>query len=156
MLLLICAVVAVSAILYTFWVKPEVAVALSPAERERAFLNERKEVVYENLRDLHLEYRMGKLSDRDYQQLKEHYQEQLAPLLHALEQLPPQPAAASSGPAPFLQQSLGKTAATSADRESSTATGSGTCPRCGHANPPGNRFCGACGTGLTPPTESSP
>lgn len=130
MLLLICAVVAVSAILYTFWVKPEVAVALSPAERERAFLNERKEVLYENLRDLHLEYRMGKLSDRDYQQLKEHYQEQLAPLLHALEQLPLQPARARPGP--------------------------GTCPRCGHANPPGNRFCGACGTGLTPTTESSP
>lgn len=126
MLLAICAALAVGALLYTFWVKPGPVVGLSPVEREAVFLNERKEVIYENLRDLQLEYRMGKLSEKDYQQLKEHYQEQLAGLLHAWEQLP--------------------AAATSAARP-----GPGSCPQCGFENPPGHRFCGACGTQLAPP-----
>lgn len=122
MVLAICAALAIGAVLYTFWLKPEAAVAASPAERERAFLNERKEVVYENLRDLLMEYRMGKLSDKDYEQLKQHYQEQLAGLFAALEQLP------------------------GAKR---AAIAPGTCPQCGHVNPPENRFCGACGRPLS-------
>ncbi|MFQ5926963.1 MAG: zinc ribbon domain-containing protein [Terriglobia bacterium] len=135
MLLVVCAALAIGAILYTFWVKPEPRVLPTPAERERAFLNERKQVVYENLRDLQMEYRMGKLSEKDYRQLKEHHQEQLAGLLYALDQL-----RARSGQAgePVAVQSR-----------------PGQCPQCGEQNPPGNHFCGACGTRLEPRTGFS-
>lgn len=126
MVLLVCTLLAIGAILYVFWVKPEPQVAPSPAAREAAFLNERKEVLYENLRDLHLEYRMGKLSDRDYQQLKEHYQQQLAALLHDLEQVGAQLPA--------------------------TPTRAGLCPQCGQQNPAANRFCGTCGARLELPS----
>lgn len=126
MVLLVCTLLAIGAILYVFWVKPEPQVAPSPAAREAAFLNERKEVLYENLRDLHLEYRMGKLSDRDYQQLKEHYQQQLAALLYDLDQLRVR-LLASTAPA-------------------------GLCPKCGQPNPPANRFCGTCGARLELPS----
>tara|TARA_Y100000588_G_scaffold392802_1_gene506086 strand:- start:18373 stop:18660 length:288 start_codon:yes stop_codon:yes gene_type:complete len=44
-------------------------------------LDERKAAIYENLRDLQLEYRMGKLSDQDYQQTKSDLQKDLALVL---------------------------------------------------------------------------
>ena len=123
LLVVACGSLAVAALLYVFWVTPEPVAAKSRQEREREFLQERKEVVYENLRDLQMEYRMGKLSDQDYSQLKAHYQEQLALLLYQAEQLgEPAPAAL---PLP------------------------GRCPRCGKDNPAENRFCGACGQALS-------
>ena len=44
-------------------------------------LEEKKAVIYENLRDLQGEYRMGKLSDEDYQQTKVDLQKELAIVL---------------------------------------------------------------------------
>jgi cytochrome c-type biogenesis protein CcmI len=41
-------------------------------------LDERKATIYENLRDLQAEYRMGKLSDEDYQASKQDLQRELA------------------------------------------------------------------------------
>jgi len=48
-------------------------------------LEERKAAIYENLRDLQTEYRMGKLSDDDYQAAKRDLQHELAELLARLE-----------------------------------------------------------------------
>ncbi len=44
-------------------------------------LDERKASVYENLRDLQFEYRVGKLSDADYQLAKAGLQKELAGVL---------------------------------------------------------------------------
>jgi hypothetical protein len=41
-------------------------------------LDERKASIYENLRDLQFEYRVGKLSDADYQSTKKDLQKELA------------------------------------------------------------------------------
>src|SRR2546427_4533130 len=41
-------------------------------------LDERKAAIYENLRDLQFEYRVGKLSDADYQSTKKDLQKELA------------------------------------------------------------------------------
>src|SRR3979411_1817975 len=46
-----------------------------------AHLDERKAAIYENLRDLQFEYRVGKLSDADYQQTKRDLQKELAGVL---------------------------------------------------------------------------
>ena len=48
-------------------------------------LEERKSAIYENLRDLQFEYRVGKLSDIDYQQTKVGLQKELAVVLAELE-----------------------------------------------------------------------
>src|ERR1700730_15610865 len=42
------------------------------------YLEDRKAQIYENLRDLQFEYRVGKLSDEDYQQTKLGLQKELA------------------------------------------------------------------------------
>src|SRR5260221_5896018 len=54
--------------------KPE---PVSPTQH----LEERKAAIYENLRDLQFEYRVGKLSDADYQQTKLTLQNELAAVL---------------------------------------------------------------------------
>lgn len=50
-------------------------------------LEDRKAAIYENLRDLQGEYRMGKLSDDDYQQIKLDLQQQLAGVLAEIEKI---------------------------------------------------------------------
>jgi hypothetical protein len=125
-LVLACAALTLAALLYVFWLTPEPARVKSAAQRDRDFLEERREVLYDNLRDLHLEYRMGKLSDSDYQQMKATYQAEMAALLAQMEKLPEVAAAR-----PVL----------------------GRCARCGHDNPVQNRFCGACGAELPRPEE---
>jgi len=123
-LVLACAALTLAALLYVFWLTPEPARVKSAAERDREFLEERREVLYDNLRDLHLEYRMGKLSDQDYQQMKATYQGEMAGLLAQMEKLPEVVAAR---PVP------------------------GRCARCGQDNAAENRFCGACGAELPRP-----
>ncbi len=128
MLLLAGAAITLAALLYVFWFSPEPVRVQSPAERERDYLEEKRAVLYENLRDLHHEYRMGKLSDADYQQMKARYQEELAALLLALESV----GGASSG----------------SSASASPVPPAGRCLRCGRDNPVDNRFCGACGAEL--------
>src|SRR5258706_7739310 len=52
-----------------------------------AHLDERKAAIYENLRDLQFEYRVGKLSDADYQQTKQDLQKELAAVLAEVDRL---------------------------------------------------------------------
>jgi NADH pyrophosphatase NudC (nudix superfamily) len=50
-------------------------------------LDERKAAIYENLRDLQFEYRVGKLSDQDYQSTKKDLQRELASVLAEVDAL---------------------------------------------------------------------
>jgi hypothetical protein len=50
---------------YTFW--PENAFASQREKSRLDYLLERKEQLYENLRDLNFEFRAGKYPDEDYQ-----------------------------------------------------------------------------------------
>lgn len=129
MLVIACAALTLAVLLYVFWLTPEPLRTKTPAEREREYLAEKREVLYDNLRDLHLEYRMGKLSDSDYQQMKARYQQELAALLLQLEQAG-EPRAPQAAPP--------------------VRPGEKRCLRCGKDNPATNRFCGACGEELTP------
>src|ERR1700758_5829872 len=52
-----------------------------------AHLDERKAAIYENLRDLQFEYRLGKLSDQDYQNTKKDLQKELAGVLAEVDRL---------------------------------------------------------------------
>lgn len=137
MLLLACAALTLAALIYIFWFAPEPVRVKTREERERDYLEEKRAVLYENLRDLNLEYRMGKLSDQDYSQMKTRYQAELAVLLQEYEQK------SQALPAPTGQPEL--TAPSAANPAPSF------CPRCGKQNPPENSYCGACGAQLRPP-----
>jgi hypothetical protein len=65
-------------------------------------LDERKAAIYENLRDLQFEYRLGKLSDVDYQNTKRDLQKELAHVLAEVDRIKEKLGvkAAVSAPAP--------------------------------------------------------
>src|SRR5438552_17369679 len=63
-------------------------------------LDERKAAIYENLRDLQFEFRVGKLSDQDYQQTKQDLQKELAGVLAEIDRLKQTLASQTTPPAP--------------------------------------------------------
>lgn len=81
-----CALLITFATLFYIFVLPEKIYA--GREKTRAsYLRERKDAVYENLRDLNFEYRAGKVPDADYQSLKASLQDEAAALLAEIARL---------------------------------------------------------------------
>src|SRR6204780_3542667 len=92
---LVAAVVLVVAAttLFTLFVRAKDIPAPDPVSPTQ-HLDERKAAIYENLRDLQFEYRVGKLSDADYAQTKLALQKELAVVIAEIEKMQPKPAAA--------------------------------------------------------------
>src|SRR6266508_1143540 len=67
-------------------------------------LDERKAAIYENLRDLQFEYRVGKLSDQDYQQTKQDLQKELAGVLAEIDKVKQSLAGQAAAPKPPKKQ----------------------------------------------------
>jgi hypothetical protein len=95
-------------------------------------LDDRKAAIYENLRDLQFEFRVGKLSDEDYQASKRDLQKELAVVLAEVDKLkaqlnqngavpPPTPKPKPEPPAGMV------------------------CPSCGAKFDRELKFCGECG-----------
>ena len=95
-------------------------------------LDERKAAIYENLRDLQFEYRVGKLSDADYQETKLELQRELAAVLAEVDRV------RGTLPGPELQTPTDKPAA-----EKTPALY--ICPSCGARFGQLLKFCGECG-----------
>ncbi|MEO7649820.1 MAG: hypothetical protein ABIZ80_05090 [Bryobacteraceae bacterium] len=91
-------------------------------------LDERKASIYENLRDLQFEYRVGKLSDQDYQQTKLDLQKELALVMAEVDR---------------VKSTLGQpvTAAKPAPKKPTGFV----CPSCRAEFPTALKFCGECG-----------
>ena len=115
-------------LLYTLFVRAKDIPPPDPVSPTQ-HLDERKAAIYENLRDLQFEYRVGKLSDADYQQTKLALQKELAVVLAGIEQItratPVKAAVAAPKKAEFI------------------------CPHCGKQFPTAMKFCGECGKEMT-------
>lgn len=135
MTVVIAVAVVLGALFFTLFVRakdvPE-PLPVSPVQH----LEDRKQAIYDNLRDLQFEYRLGKLSDEDYQQTKQTLQKELAGVLADIEEtlkrlgLPstrvaPKPAAPKPSPATAVK-----------------------CSHCGASFSQALRFCGECGKPL--------
>lgn len=96
----------------------------------------RKAQIYENLRDLQFEYRVGKLSDADYQQTKTGLQTELAGVLAEIDKMKGAPAQAPAVAAP-------------SKTSPKPAAGSNVCPHCGAKFPRPMKFCGECGKAMS-------
>ena len=91
MIWLICCFLLVASLLYVFYMPGKLF--LGPEKTRAGYLRERKDAVYENLRDLNFEYKAGKVPDGDYQSLKSSLQDEAATILAEiarLENLAPQ------------------------------------------------------------------
>jgi hypothetical protein len=127
MAILVSAVVLiVLTVAFTFLVRDKdipIVAPLSPTHH----LEERRAAIYENLRDLQFEYRVGKLSDEDYQQTKLGLQKELAGVMAEMDRMKP-----------------GAAARVVAAEEPAVPT----CPHCGAQFPASMKFCGECGKAM--------
>jgi hypothetical protein len=70
---------------YVFWPQEKLA---RPTEKTRLdYLRERKEVVYNNLRDLNFEFRAGKFPEEDYNQQRDSLEQEATRIVTEMETL---------------------------------------------------------------------
>jgi hypothetical protein len=128
MVLSAAVVLMMGTLLFTLFVRSQ-DVPEAPAVSPTAHLEERKAQIYENLRDLQFEYRLGKLSDADYQKTKVDLQLELAKVLAEIDAVPP------ATVKPVRAQAV-------------KAAVSDKCPHCGAKFPQPLKFCGECGKAM--------
>ena len=81
-----CFVLLIGCIVYTF--RPQLHISAPISEKTRLdYLRERKDVIYENLRDLNFEYRAGKFPEEDYAHHREALESEAAEVLAEMETL---------------------------------------------------------------------
>jgi len=85
MIWLVCCFLLVASLLYVFYLPGKHF--LGPEKTRAGYLRERKDAVYENLRDLNFEYKAGKVPDVDYQSLKSSLQDEAATILAEIARL---------------------------------------------------------------------
>jgi len=83
--LLICCIITLAALFYVFYL-PD-TLSTGPEQTRAMFLRERKDAVYENLRDLNFEYKAGKLPESDYLSMKSSLEDEAAAILAEIERL---------------------------------------------------------------------
>ena len=138
MIIAITCLIAIAVIAFILGVRPKDLPVPEP-ESPFAHLDERKAAIYENLRDLQFEYRVGKLSDEDYQSTKKDLQRELAGVLAEVDRLKAQ-----------LTEPKAR-AATTTPKPQATPNGSSrkepgfVCEACGAKFEKNMKFCGECG-----------
>jgi hypothetical protein len=124
MLIAAAVLLIVVTVFFTFTIRAKDMPAPEPLSPTR-HLDERRAAIYENLRDLQFEYRVGKLSDADYQQTKVGLQKELAGVLGEIERV--------------------KSGAPAAPVTAPAVTPGTVCPHCQATFPKPLKFCGECG-----------
>ncbi len=137
MILTVAVLLIMGALLFTLFVR---AKDLPEPEPVSPFqhLDDRKARIYDNLRDLQFEYRVGKLSDEDYQKTKTDLQKELAVILAEIDKIK-----ASMGIAVPQPKPTPKVAAPPVAQASACV-----CPHCGAKFDKPLKFCGECGKAM--------
>src|SRR5450631_1349128 len=118
-------VVAVT-VLFTLFVREKDIPPPEPVSPTK-HLEDRKAAIYENLRDLQFEFRVGKLSDGDYQKTKLDLQRELAKVMGEIDVIQPGVVVVKQAPKPTM---------------------SNQCPHCSTKFAQPMKFCGACGKAM--------
>src|SRR5438270_12645035 len=81
-----CLALAVATLLFIFYIQPD-ASDLAPHRSKLDHLMERRDTIYDNLRDLRFEFRSGKYSEGDYNAMKASIENEAAVVLTEIEQV---------------------------------------------------------------------
>jgi hypothetical protein len=87
MITLLCALLAIGLFVYVFAPIRESELAHAEDKTRLTFLRERKEVIYENLRDLNFEYKAGKFPEADHQKMRAELENEAAAVLAEMEDI---------------------------------------------------------------------
>jgi hypothetical protein len=134
----ITCVIAIVVLVFVLGVRPKDLPEPEPVS-PFVHLDERKAAIYENLRDLQFEYRLGKLSDNDYQLTKKDLQKELAAVMAEVDKVR---LALQSGRPPAVPVAA---PAPAAKAKAPTPSDNYTCPHCSATFEQELKFCGECG-----------
>jgi hypothetical protein len=81
-----CLALAIATTLFIFYIQPD-ASDLAPRRSQLDQLLERRDTIYDNLRDLRFEFRSGKYSESDYEAMKNSLENEAAMVLTAIDQV---------------------------------------------------------------------
>ena len=81
-----CLALAIATIVFIFYIQPD-ASDLAPRRSKLDQLLERRDTIYDNLRDLRFEFRSGKYSEADYEAMKSSLENEAAVVLAEIEQV---------------------------------------------------------------------
>ena len=89
--LLACLTLAAATMLFVFYIEPDPADS-APHRTRLDQLLERRDAIYENLRDFKFEHRAGKFSERDYEQTRQALETEAATVMVEIEKVAGGPA----------------------------------------------------------------
>ena len=81
-----CLALAIATILFIFYIQPD-ASDLAPHRSKLDQLLERRDTIYDNLRDLRFEFRSGKYSEGDYEAMKTSLETEAAVVLAEIDRV---------------------------------------------------------------------
>ena len=81
-----CLALAMATVLFIFYIQPD-ASDLAPHRTKLDQLLERRDTIYDNLRDLRFEYRSGKYSEGDFEAMKTSLENEAALVLAEIDQV---------------------------------------------------------------------
>ena len=81
-----CLALALATILFIFYIQPD-ASDLAPHRSKLDQLLERRDTIYDNLRDLRFEFRSGKYAEHDYEAMKAALENEAAVVIAEIDQI---------------------------------------------------------------------
>jgi K+-sensing histidine kinase KdpD len=87
-----CVALTAAVLIFVFMIQPDLADS-APHRSHLDQLMERRDIIYDNLRDLKFEYRTGKFAEEDYEQMKQTLEAEAAVVLAEIERVTENPAA---------------------------------------------------------------
>ncbi len=85
-----CVALTAAVLIFVFMIKPDLADS-APHRSHLDQLMERRDIIYDNLRDLKFEYRTGKFAEEDYEQMKQTLESEAALVLTEIERVTESP-----------------------------------------------------------------
>jgi hypothetical protein len=84
MALIACLALTAAVLIFIFVIEPDAADS-APHRSHLDQLMERRDIIYDNLRDLRFEYRSGKFAEQDYEQMRQALEDEAAQALVEIE-----------------------------------------------------------------------
>lgn len=85
-----CVALTAAVLIFVFMIQPDPADS-APHRSHLDQLMERRDIIYDNLRDLKFEYRTGKFAEEDYEQMKQTLEAEAALVLAEIERVTESP-----------------------------------------------------------------
>lgn len=81
-----CLALTLAAVIFVFWIEPDPGDS-APRRSQLDQLLERRDTIYDNLRDLKFENRSGKYAEQDYEQMRDALETEAAQVLLEIERV---------------------------------------------------------------------